>query len=94
MEILINYVNLVILIVCLSFGYVLKNALPSKKINKYIPLFEMALGIVLSAWQYKAFSIDILAIGCVSGLFSVGCYELFKNTIEKPIKDFKDSKKV
>lgn len=67
--------------VCLCAGYVLKNLVPTDKVNRYIPLCMAALGVAVTAWAQGCFTPDVLATGLVSGLASTGLYEAFRNLI-------------
>lgn len=84
MEFLKNYVVLIVVGLCLCAGYIIKNLLPSDKINRYIPLIMGVLGAVLNIWL-NGFSItpEILLGGTVSGLSSTGLHQIFKQFIEK-----------
>lgn len=84
MEFLENYVVLVVLGVCLCIGYVLKNLVPSEKINRFIPLIMAILGCFINIWVAGwQISPEILLGGLVSGLSSTGLYEVFRNFIKK-----------
>lgn len=84
MEFLKNYVVLIVVGLCLCAGYIIKNLLPSDKINRYIPLIMGVLGAVLNIWL-NGFSItpEILLGGTVSGLSSTGLHQIFKQFVEK-----------
>ena len=69
--------------ICLCFGYIIKNLLPSDEINKFIPLVMGLLGIGLNIWINRAFTAEILLGGLFSGLASTGLYEMFRNLINK-----------
>ncbi len=84
LNIIINYVNVVILGICLCIGYMLKNAVSSNKINRYIPLIMGILGTVLAiASNIHQINLEIILMGLISGLASTGLYETFKNLINK-----------
>lgn len=80
---LFDFLNVVIFGICLCVGFILKNAVTTDKINKYIPLIMASLGVVLAFWMKQAMTPEILLMGLFSGLASTGAYELFKNLIEK-----------
>lgn len=84
MSFLNDYLVLIVMGVCLCIGYIIKNVIPSDKINKYIPLIMGILGVGVNVWL-NAFSItpEILLGGLASGLASTGMYELFKQFIDK-----------
>ena len=79
-----NYINIVILGICLCVGYMLKNAVPSNKINRYIPLIMGVLGMMLAiVSNINQMSLSVVLTGLMSGLASTGLYETFKNLINK-----------
>lgn len=80
---LTDYAVPIIVGICLCIGYILKNLVPTDKINRYIPLIMGALGVGLNAWMNLAFTPQILMGGLFSGLASTGLYEAFKNLISK-----------
>ncbi len=49
MELLTQYVVLVVVAICLAVGYVIKNSLDFIP-NKYIPLIMAVLGVFLNVW--------------------------------------------
>lgn len=81
---IMNYVNVVILGICLCTGYMLKNAIPSNKINKHIPLIMGFLGMILAIVSHMhEMSLEVILMGLMSGLASTGLYETFRNLINK-----------
>lgn len=86
LDFLVDYAIPIIVGICLCIGYILKNIVKTDKINSYIPLIMGILGVSLNIWINHIFAPEILLGGLVSGLASTGCYEAFKNIIEK----FKD----
>ena len=77
-----NLVSPIIVIACLIIGYILKNAVPNKEINKFIPLIVSVSGIILNCWALGVFNFETVIAGAASGLASTGAYEAFKNLIE------------
>ena len=78
MEILQEYVVVVVVAICLAVGYIIKHFLPMD--NKWIPLIMGVLGVVLNCWvNAGAFSPEILLGGLASGLASTGAFELVRN---------------
>lgn len=76
----------VVVAICLCVGYVIKNAVPSDAVNRYIPLVVAALGVALNAWVAGwAVTPEVIAGGLVSGLASTGMYELLRHLIENPV---------
>jgi len=81
---LTDYVNLIALGICLCIGFVIKNLIPTEKINKYIPLILSLLGLLIVVWANNwVLTPAILLSGLFSGLASTGLYETFRNLIEK-----------
>lgn len=80
---LTDYAVPIIVGICLCIGYILKNLVPTDRINRYIPLIMGVLGVGLNAWMNLAFTPQILMGGLFSGLASTGLYEAFKNLISK-----------
>ncbi len=84
MEFLNDYIILVVMGICLCLGYVIRNLIPSDKINRFIPLIMAAVGVVLNGWLSGfVFTPEILLSGLVSGLSSTGMHQVFKQFIEK-----------
>ncbi|MEG1614829.1 MAG: phage holin family protein [Oscillospiraceae bacterium] len=87
MEMLKDYVVIIVCLICWCIGYIIKNVVPTDKINKFIPLIMGALGILLNAWLNGwAFTPIILLGGLASGLASTGVNEIFKNLKPKEEK--------
>ena len=77
-----DYLNIIILGICLCVGYVIKNSI-TKIDNKYIPLIMAILGVLLNVWMNMSFTPEILLVGLFSGLASTGLHELFTQLINK-----------
>lgn len=79
-----DYLVILVIGICACAGYMLKNLIPTDKINKYIPLIMGTLGIVLNLWVNSwTVSPEIILGGMASGLASTGSYELIKNLFMK-----------
>lgn len=87
LTVIVEYISPIIVIACLIVGYVIKHAIPSDVINRYIPLIVAVLGMLLNIWAVGAFTLETLVVGAVSGLASTGLYELFAQLIEKGLTD-------
>ena len=84
MEFLNDYLVLVVLGICLCVGYVLKNLVPTNKVNRFIPLIMGVLGVILNMWLNSfEFTPEIILGGLASGLASTGLHQVFKQFIEK-----------
>lgn len=83
-----DYFVLIIIGICMCIGYVLKNIIPTDKINKFIPLIMAVLGTVLNLWiSGWQFTPEVLLGGLASGLASTGAYEGIKNLKQSVVKD-------
>ncbi|MCU9614068.1 phage holin family protein [Caldibacillus lycopersici] len=79
MEILVDYVVILVAAICLCVGYIIKNSLDFVP-NKYIPLVMGVLGVLLNVWLNAwLLTPQILLGGLASGLASTGAFELVKN---------------
>jgi hypothetical protein len=82
-NIISGYVVIIVAAICFCVGYVLKNIVPSEKVNKFIPLIMAVLGVVLNVWLNEfSFTPEILLGGLASGLASTGVYEGIKGIKE------------
>lgn len=80
---LLDFVDPIILGICLAMGYALKNAF-EKFPNKYIPLAAMCVGTVLAVvLNFRSITAEIVLGGMISGLASTGLYEMLRNLIHK-----------
>lgn len=82
-EFLFDFVNPVILGICLIAGYCLKTAFDWFE-NKYIPLAACILGLLLGMiinWGH--IDANVVLGGMISGLASTGFYEMLKNLISR-----------
>lgn len=83
MEILSQYVVVIVMAICLALGYVIKQSLDFIP-NKYIPLIMAVLGVILNVWfSAWVFTPEILLGGLASGLGSTGAFELIRNIVNK-----------
>lgn len=84
MEFLNEFSIPVIVGICLCIGFIIKNVIPSDKINKFIPLIVGVIGVICNVWLNSwTITPDILLAGMFSGLASTGMHQLFKQFIEK-----------
>lgn len=82
-SILTSFANVIIVGICLCVGYVIKRSLNFIP-NKYIPLIMACLGLILSiCTNLDKITLEVVLTGLFSGLASTGCYEAFKNLINK-----------
>ena len=79
MEVLSQFVVVIVMAICLAVGYVIKHSLNFLP-NRYIPLAMAILGTVLNVWVNAwAFTPEILLGGLASGLAATGAFELVRN---------------
>lgn len=73
---------LMVIGICLCFGYVLKHVVPSEGVNRFIPLIMAVLGVAVNVWiNGFSFTPEILLGGMASGLASTGMHQLFAQFI-------------
>lgn len=83
LEFLNEYINLVVLGMCLCIGYVIKNSLSFIN-NKYIPLIMLTLGTFISIINNLGnINEAVILGGMISGLASTGLYEAMSNLLER-----------
>lgn len=84
LEALNEFITVVVLGICLCVGFIIKYAIPSEKINRFIPLIVGLIGVFVSVWA-SGFTIspEIILKGLVSGLASTGMYEAFHQFLKK-----------
>ena len=79
MEILAQFVVVLVVAICLAVGYLIKHSLDFIP-NKYIPLIVGVLGVVINTWANSwAFTPEVLLGGLASGLAATGAFELGRN---------------
>lgn len=82
-SVLLEFINLIVLGICLCVGYVIKNSLDFIP-NKYIPLIMFILGTILNiVFNLPNINGTVILTGMISGLASTGLYEMFKNLLFK-----------
>ena len=81
---LLEFIDPIILGICLLLGYALKNAFESFP-NRLIPLVSMLVGLVISvAINFTSgLTATVILGGMISGLASTGLYEMLRNLINK-----------
>lgn len=78
MEILSNFIVVLVMAICLSIGYIIKHSLNFIS-NKYIPLILGVIGVIINIWVNKAFTPEVLLGGLASGLAATGAFEAVRN---------------
>lgn len=84
LDVINEYIAIPVLIICLCVGFIIKYAIPSEKLNRFIPAIVGVLGLVISVWA-NGFTISpqIVVEGLLSGLASTGMYEAFHQFLKK-----------
>lgn len=83
---LTDYINPIILGICLIVGFVIKQAF-TKFENRYIPLAATCLGALLSVLlNIGELSEAVVLGGMISGLASTGLYEMLRNLLKYDCK--------
>ncbi len=83
MEFLNEFTAPVVIGICLCVGYIIRNIVPTQKVNKFIPLILGLLGMAVNLWIEMSFTPEGILVGLVSGLASTGLYETFHQFIKK-----------
>ena len=83
MEMLQEYVVVVVMAICLAVGFIIKHSITVIP-NKYIPLIMGVLGVLLNIWVADGLiTPEILLGGLASGLAATGTFEMVRNIAEK-----------
>lgn len=89
MDLLNNYVVVVVMAMCISIGYIIKHSL-SFIDNKYIPLIMGVLGVLFNVWYSGwVFTPEIFLGGLASGLASTGAFELIRQLTKTQDQEIK-----
>lgn len=78
LDILSNYVSVIVLALCLAIGYIIKNGIAVIP-NKYIPAIVGIIGVLFNIWVCAEFTPEVLITGLCSGLAATGAFELVRN---------------
>ena len=86
---LTDYINPIVLGICLCVGFALKYAKIFEKFgNQYIPLSMLLLGTVISlVINIGNINAEVILGGMISGLASTGLYEMVRNLLNKNTKE-------
>lgn len=82
---LTDYINPIVLGICLCVGFALKYAKIFERFgNQYIPLSMLVLGTVISlVINIGDINAEVVLGGMISGLASTGLYEMVRNLLNK-----------
>ena len=83
-DFLLDFINPIILGICLMVGFVLKTAFDWFP-NKYIPLMALTMGTLIAILiNYQSgINAEVILGGMISGLASTGLYEMVRNLLDK-----------
>jgi len=85
MEVLSEYIVVLILALCLGIGYIIKHSLDFIP-NKYIPLILAIVGVVVNMWANQwMFTPETLTQGIASGLGATGAFEAGRHLLNKEV---------
>ncbi len=74
----------IIVIACLTLGYIIKHTFKNEKINAFIPFICALTGILANLWTTGIVDLVSITTGAVSGLAATGLYEGFTNILNLP----------
>ena len=74
----------IIVIACLTLGYIIKHTFKNKQVNAFIPFICAITGIVANIWTTGVVDLMSVTTGAVSGLAATGLYEGFTNVLNLP----------
>ena len=81
-----EFVTPIALVAALCVGYIVKHAIATDAVNRFIPLIVAVVGIAVTcAVDVPAgtFTVSTVINGMVSGLASTGLYEAYVNLLER-----------
>ena len=79
-----DYITPIAVVAALCVGYIIRNAITTDAVNKYIPLIVAGVGVAVTcAVDIPAgtFGVSTIVNGMVSGLASTGLYEAFSQLV-------------
>ena len=74
----------IIVIACMTLGYIIKHTFKNEKINAFIPFICAITGILANLWTTGIVDLTSITTGAVSGLAATGLYEGFTNILNLP----------
>ena len=79
-----SLISPIIIIACMTLGYIIKHTFKNKKLNAFIPFICAITGIIANVWTTGIVDLMSITTGAVSGLAATGCYEGFTNILNLP----------
>lgn len=83
-DVLSELISPIIVVACLTLGYIIKHGFKNKTLNAFIPLIVAITGTITNVWYVGTIDLPTLVTGAVSGLASTGLYEGFTNILNLP----------
>lgn len=83
-ETISGLISPIIVVACLTLGYVIKHGIHNKTVNAFIPLILAMVGSAANIWYTGLVDLPTLVTGGVSGLAATGLYEGFTNILNLP----------
>lgn len=80
-SVLMGFVQVIPVGVCLCLGFVIKYIVDNSYVNRFIPLINAIVGVLIVFWMNGYMSPDLLLTGLISGLSATGLYEAFRQLI-------------
>lgn len=84
LDFVFELISPLIVIACLTLGYVIKHGFKNKTLNAFIPCLLACVGIAANIWATGDVNLQIVTSGAVSGLAATGLYEGFSNILNLP----------
>ena len=79
-----SLISPIIIIACMTLGYIIKHTFKNEKLNAFIPFICAITGIIANVWTTGVVDLMSITTGAVSGLAATGCYEGFTNILNLP----------
>ena len=83
-ETISSLISPIIVVACLTLGYVIKHGFQNKTLNAFIPLILATVGAIANVWYVELIDLPTIVAGAVSGLAATGLYEGFTNILNLP----------
>ena len=82
-NVIVEYAVPVVVGICLCIGFIIKHAIPTEKVDKYIPCIVSVVGVAMNIWINFGVNPEIILGGLISGLASTGLHQAFKQFLDK-----------
>ena len=88
-----DFITPIAVVAALCVGYIVRNAITTDAVNRFIPLVVAAVGIAVTCAvdiPAGSFTVNTIINGMVSGLASTGLYEAFKQLMTSRADEITD----